>query len=354
MVSPEKRAEVTIYLKKAGLVPLIKIADVGKLVAADKRKIDTYQRNLNLANDPDSFDFYKYHPFTEMMVYIEAVAAKYSSFVSIATLGPSAEGRDIKYLKIGYPSQSKKNALFIDAGIHAREWIAPATALYTINQLVTNSSFTDLLKAIDIYIAPSINPDGYEYSRDENRMWRKSRSVQEGCYGVDLNRNFDFQWMASDPNIGSCSATYSGPFPLSEIEAVNLANFILSHNDTIKAYLTFHSYGQEIVYPWGYAIYTYPPDVGDLNKLANVMEEAISDVHGNSYFIGSSADVLYPIGGASDDYSKFHGIKYVYTIELRDIGISGFDLPEEEIKPTGEEIFPALLAVADKVQNGPF
>uniref|UniRef100_A0AC34Q6W9 Peptidase M14 carboxypeptidase A domain-containing protein n=1 Tax=Panagrolaimus sp. JU765 TaxID=591449 RepID=A0AC34Q6W9_9BILA len=193
MVSPEKREEVIAYLKKGKMNPIIKIADVGKYVAADKAGIDGYEPNPNLATDPDSFDFSKFHPFSEMMAYIEAVAAKYSSFVSIASLGKSLEGRDMKYLKIGYPSKSKKNALFIDAGMTAREWIGPATALYTINQVclyrmtarewigpatalytinqfVTNSSYTDLLKAIDIYIAPSINPDGYEYSRSKDRM----------------------------------------------------------------------------------------------------------------------------------------------------------------------------------------
>uniref|UniRef100_A0AC34RCH7 Peptidase M14 carboxypeptidase A domain-containing protein n=1 Tax=Panagrolaimus sp. JU765 TaxID=591449 RepID=A0AC34RCH7_9BILA len=354
MISPDKRAEVTIYLKKAGLVPIIKIADVGKHVAVDKVDIDGYQPNQNLATDPDSFDFYKYHPFTEIMSYIEAVATKYSSFVSIASLGKSLEGRDMKYLKIGYPSQSKKNALFIDAGIHAREWIAPATALYTINQLVTNSSYTDLLKAIDIYIAPSINPD--------DRMWRKSRSgPRQGCYGADINRNFAYKWMVSGASTNPCSETYAGPSAMSEIEAKNLANFIVPHNDTIKAYLTLHSYGEDIVYPWGYTTGTYPPDVADLKALGREMYNAIIAIHGTQYLVGNSGDALYPAAGASDDYSKSVGVKYVYTVELRpgdgdndDDDWYGFELPAKFIKPTAEEAFPGLLAAANRVQNGPF
>lgn len=54
----------------------------------------------------------------------------------------------------------------MDAGIHAREWIAPATALYLINQLVEHSSeHQDLLQDMDWYILPLVNPDGYEYSQ---------------------------------------------------------------------------------------------------------------------------------------------------------------------------------------------
>uniref|UniRef100_A0A914YHP7 Peptidase M14 carboxypeptidase A domain-containing protein n=1 Tax=Panagrolaimus superbus TaxID=310955 RepID=A0A914YHP7_9BILA len=313
------------------------------------------------AIDPDNFDFYNYHPFAEIMGYIQAVAQKYPSFVSISSLGKSFENRDTQFLKIGYPSSTAKNALFIDAGMHAREWIAPTTALYAINQWVTNSSYTDLLKAIDIYVAPCINPDGYEYSRTKDRHWRKTRSgPRQGCYGVDPNRNFSFKWMVSGSSTNPCSETYAGPTPFSEIETKNLKNFLVPHNDTIKAYLTLHSYGENILYPWAYAVEEYPPDVNDLIALGHEMYSAIKAVHGTKYTVGDSGDTLTPAPGASDDYSKSIGIKYVYDIELRpgdgdndnDDGY-GFDLPPKFIKPTAEEMFPAFMAAANRVQNGP-
>jgi hypothetical protein len=357
---PTMTQKLISHLKQGSLMPVTKIRDFGKRVAEARTDVLAH-KSLELI-DPDSFDFYKYHPFADIMGYIEAVAAKYPSFVNITSMGKSLQGRNIELLKIGYPTGTTKNALFIDAGIHAREWIAPATALYAINQFVTNSAYTDLLKAIDVYIAPSINPDGYEYSRTKDRNWRKSRSgPRQGCYGVDLNRNFAFKWMVAGASTNPCSETYAGPSAFSEIEAVNLSNFLVPRNGSIKAYLTLHSYGEDILYPWGYATGQYPPDVKDLIALGNAMGDAIKKVHGTVYTVGDSGDALYPASGASDDYSKSIGIKYVYTVELRpgdgdndDDSWYGFDLPPKFIKPTAEETFPAIIEAAKRVQNGPF
>jgi murein tripeptide amidase MpaA len=72
----------------------------------------------------------------------------------------------------------------IDAGVHAREWIAPATALYLIRELVqvfeANQTGTDRSSDIlkyDWIVIPTLNPDGYIYSFWHNRMWRKNRQV---------------------------------------------------------------------------------------------------------------------------------------------------------------------------------
>jgi hypothetical protein len=357
---PTMTRQLITHLKRAGLIPVTKIRDFGKRVAEARMDVLSYKSQD--AIDPDTFNLYQYHPFADIMGYIQAVAAKYPSFVSISSLGKSLQNRDMQILKIVYPSDSPKNALFIDAGIHAREWIAPATALYAINQFVTNSAYTDLLKAIDIYVAPSINPDGYEYSRSKDRNWRKSRSgPRQGCYGVDINRNFPFKWMVAGASTNPCSETYAGPSAFSEVEGVALSNFLVPRNGSIKAYLTLHSYGEDILYPWGYATGTYPPDVNDLIALGHEMYNAIKAVHGTEYVVGDSGDALYPASGASDDYSKSIGIKYVYTVELRpgdgdndDDQWYGFDLPAKFIKPTAEEAFPALIAAAKRVQNGPF
>ena len=103
-------------------------------------------------------------------------------------------------------------------GIHAREWIAPAVAAYVIQQLSESKEAHKYIDKFNFYLLPVANPDGYEYTRqsvrklicwvlgfelirmlflqEDNRMWRKNRRKNEGskCYGVDLNRNFDFKF----------------------------------------------------------------------------------------------------------------------------------------------------------------
>ena len=92
------------------------------------------------------------------------------------------------------------------AGIHAREWIAPAVALYTISQLVENyDRWPQYADNLNFFITPSANPDGYEYSWEEERLWRKSRSdFGNRCIGTDLNRNWEYHYGGKGLPHGSC------------------------------------------------------------------------------------------------------------------------------------------------------
>ena len=92
-----------------------------------------------------------------------------------------------------------KPNVFIEAGIHAREWISPAVATFIFRELVEdNAEHPEYLDNINWYFLPSANPDGYAYTFDTDRLWRKTRSPQSGgCYGVDPNRNWDFHWGGS-------------------------------------------------------------------------------------------------------------------------------------------------------------
>ena len=72
-----------------------------------------------------------------------------------------------------------KPAIWIDGGIHAREWISPATVLWTLKELVEGDKTVshELIEKLDWYILPVHNPDGYAFSRKWDRLWRKTRLV---------------------------------------------------------------------------------------------------------------------------------------------------------------------------------
>lgn len=137
-----------------------------------------------------------------------------------------------------------------------------------------------LLSVYNIYIIPLLNPDGYQYAQTEvcfhfffifkkeincslkRRMWRKNRSPNghyfrsnSNCIGVDLNRNFGYHWMENGASTNPCSETYAGPQQDSEPETIALQTFINQTSKHWDAYLTFHSYGQYWIYPWGFALH---------------------------------------------------------------------------------------------------
>lgn len=137
-----------------------------------------------------------------------------------------------------------------------------------MNDLVENwEDQPDYIKSIDWYFLPVQNPDGYEYSHTRDRYWRKNRR-RAGifCQGVDLNRNYGFHWGEQGTSRWPCSEVYCGKGPFSEPETKAVQDFFMNSTAKFKASLSFHSYGQYILYPWGYDK-TVPEDSEDLDKL---------------------------------------------------------------------------------------
>ncbi|XP_015591347.1 carboxypeptidase B [Cephus cinctus] len=286
-----------------------------------------------------SFTFTSFPRYNVIVSYLQDIVKSYSNVATLLDIGTSYEGRTIYAIKIS--SGSNNPAILIDAGIHAREWAAPVTSLYVINELVENP---DLYANVDWYIIPTLNPDGYEYTFTTYRLWRKTRSVTAGstCLGVDGNRNFELQWMLTGASSSPCSDTYAGKAPFSEVETQALRNFVLANKDSIKLYLTYHSYGNYILYPWGYTS-DLPDDEPELRSLAEAADDAIASLYGTRYTIGSSTNVLYAAAGGSDDWVKgIGGVELSYTIELPGGGWFGFDLPASRIIPVGAETFESI------------
>jgi hypothetical protein len=112
-----------------------------------------------------------------------------------------------------------------------------------------------MLETLDIWMLPCANPDGREYVLNVDDMWRKNRRDNPGtaCFGVDLNRNFDFVWgvTTSATSCNPCFDTFVGANPFSEPETLNIK--YLCDTYRIDVFADIHSYSELILYPWGHA-----------------------------------------------------------------------------------------------------
>ncbi|XP_063285507.1 carboxypeptidase O-like [Pelobates fuscus] len=325
----------------------VMIPDVQKVIQHQTMAApENQKRSLN------NFDYTKYHPMHEIYDWMTQIREEYDDIVTLHHLGTTYEQRPIFYFKIGWPSDQKKKIIWMDCGIHAREWISVAFCQWFIREILENQHSNPVLnkalRNIDFYIVPVLNIDGFIYSWTTDRLWRKSRSSHKNgtCYGVDLNRNFDAQWCSIGASENCSTLTYCGTGPNSEPESAAVADLVGSLKSEILCFLTIHSYSQLILLPYGY---TKDPSKNH-DEMLTVAEKAAAKLqqrHGTTYQVGSSAHILYSSSGSSRDWAADLGINFVYTFELRDNGTYGFELPENQIKPTCEETTDAVLTIVD-------
>eukprot|EP00066_Takifugu_rubripes_P004598 XP_003968067.1 PREDICTED: carboxypeptidase B-like [Takifugu rubripes] len=305
---------------------------------------------------PRAHSYTKYNTWAQIQSWIASISTSNKDLISKEVIGNTYEGRPMTLLKLGRKSSFAKPAIFMDCGIHAREWISPAFCQWFVKEALStfgsDAQMTSLLNQMDVYVLPVFNIDGYEYTHTNNRMWRKTRSRKSGtsCVGADPNRNFDAGWCTLGASSNPCSDTFCGYSPESEIEVKNVANFIRRNKAVIKAYLTVHSYSQLLLFPYSYS-YNLAAHHSELLKVAEGASAALRSLYGTRYTSGPGATTIYPAAGGSDDWAYDLGVKYSYTFELRDTGRYGFLLPESQIKPTCEETMLAVKYIAAYVQK---
>merc|ERR1712080_37575 len=344
MVSPAARESLETWLEEEGILWTVMAEDVGVLMEEEL----VPATNASKPSTEHSMDWTSYHAIEDMYEWFDYLESKYD-FCQTENIGKSHEGKDMIVMKVCKGGCGKKPAMWIDSGIHAREWISPAVGTYMLNELVENDAdHPELTQNLDWYFLPSHNPDGYRVTRDDDRMWRKTTTQYSGdsCRGTDANRNWDYHWGENGASPSSCSGTYHGPEPFSEVEARNVRDFVSVHKDNIKFYQTLHSYSQLVLMPWGYTE-DHAPGYAAMLDLGYRGNEAIYAQHHKTYEVGCIPCVLYTASGTSLDWALgVAGIPYVYSIELRDTGHYGFILPPDQIIPTGEETWAFHVVAA--------
>ncbi|XP_046802081.1 carboxypeptidase B [Lucilia cuprina] len=343
------------FLQEHNLMPEIlnaniqDLIDMEQMMGVNLTQSEMGQRTKKAARS--GIHWKDYHDLDVIYSFMREIRGKFPNICRLYTIGKTAEGRDLKVLRISENPRDYKK-IWIDGGIHAREWISPATVTFILYQLMSKwAEQPDYIREKTWYIMPVMNPDGYVYSRNVNRLWRKNRSPSKRstCLGVDLNRNFDIGWNGYGSSNNPCSDTYRGTSPGSELETDAVVKFLSKRKYNLEAYLTYHSYGQMMVYPWAYKAVKVK-DAPALQRVANTAVQRIEKKTGSVYRASVTHEVLGIAGGGSDDWTRAAlGTKYVYTIELRDRGNFGFVLPPNQILETALEGYTIVDTVAQAI-----
>ncbi len=278
-----------------------------------------------------------YHTFAQMQTILQNIADNYPSITSLFSIGSSYQNRTIWCLEItDNPGVDEGEPEVLFMGLHhAREWPTVEICLHIANNLTagygSNATITNLVNNRRIWIVTCVNPDGYYYCHDQGNDWRKNRHYfpQYGTYGVDLNRNYNGSSNGDIKgawgSIGSGSVTHSssgetycGPGPVSELEIQAIRNFIVEQD--ICALISYHTYQEELYWPWGYTSST-TPDASYMGAVGTGIAQRITRQSGSGTYTPKQAYGLYPTTGDTIDwaYGYSHYVlgrtTFAYTIE---------------------------------------
>ncbi|CAH2044950.1 unnamed protein product, partial [Iphiclides podalirius] len=334
--SPQDKNQLESFLNKTDIKFVITIPNIQELI--DREKVATYTRS-----DLRSMTWNTYYKMEDINAWLDDLVSRYPSIVTPIVGGTTIEGREIKGIKISHGSGRK--AVFVEGGIHAREWISIATVCYITNELLTNNDAETRAAAVDFdwYIFPVTNPDGYIFSHEVNRMWRKNRRPIGNQFGVDLNRNWNNNWLVAGSSSNPAADNYAGIGPFSEPESRTLSTYMRGIGDKIDLYLSFHSFGHLLLLPFGNT--TQPiANYHDAMNIGRRAMGALSVRYGTKYVTGNIAEAIYLATGGSIDWVKEHlNVPLVYCYELRDNGTHGFLLPAEQILPNSQEVMDSVI-----------
>ncbi|XP_051917203.1 carboxypeptidase A5 [Hippocampus zosterae] len=347
---------VKLFLESNDIEYSVMIEDLQMILDEEQEEIDASTRDAEPRNT-DSFDFSRYHTISELYRFQDMLVAENPNLVSKLVIGQSYERRPLNVLKFS-TGGSKRPAIWIDTGIHSREWVTQASGAWFAKKIVNDygqdPALTAILNKMDIFLEIVTNPDGYHYTHTSNRMWRKTRKPNPGtsCVGVDPNRNWDAGFGGPGASGSPCSETYRGPRAHSESEVSSIVNFVKSHGN-IKSFVSIHSYSQMLLYPYGYTR-TPVKDQAELHTLAQKAITALASLYRTRYRYGSIINTIYQASGGTIDWTYNQGIKYSFTFELRDTGRYGFMLPASQIIPTARETWLALMAIMDHTSKNAY
>jgi carboxypeptidase T len=327
------------------------------------KKLGWLQASSNLAEEMGAQDFptkdAAYHNYAELTQALSNLAKNSPDIVQMSSIAKTQEGRDIWALRItsNFNSADTKPAVIFMGGHHAREHLSVEMPLMLAEYLVAqfragNPRVISLINSRDIHIIPVVNPDGMEYDIKDGsyKMWRKNRTRNaNGTYGVDLNRNYGYQWGTGGSSADPSSDTYKGVTPFSEIETKAIRDYVETHQN-ITVLLSIHSFSKLILYPWGHKYSAI--ETGADKQVHEAMAKKMSEWNG---YTPEQSSELYIASGDTTDWSYGTHKIISFTFELdpanNGFGGGGFYPGAGVIQPVFQKNIEPFLYLMDLSDN---
>ncbi|XP_070853935.1 carboxypeptidase B isoform X1 [Drosophila suzukii] len=373
LIEQRNVADAKKFMDKVGFSYNIMIDDIESAidetyveVPAVEHPLDSVRNNsLPWMERPGSLmTWRRYHDHADIQQFLQTLLETYSENVELIQIGVTRNKRPLEVIRVSNGNPDNW-AVFVDAGLQARDWLSPAALTYAISKLThlwarpkgqgqgqRQSRADKAMRRIDWYFLPLANPDGYQYSRHTDRLWTKNRGYDSdsGCYGVNLDRNFQYGWGGTGSTSNPCMNLYRGAESFSEPESRAIRSFLSGMREYLGAYVSLSGYGQTITYPWGDADYV-TENQRDLKQTARRAVLALRRLNQAEYSSGTSYKQKLARPGNSADWVQDRiEPQLVFNMFLKDQGRYGYLLPPHYIVESGEEVFEFLRTIAQQLE----
>ncbi len=281
-----------------------------------------------------------YRDYEDLVAELHDIASNYPAICRLYNVGDSwgkiySDAGDPDYdiyhhevwaLKVSdnVDAEEDEPCVFYMGAHHAREPISLEVVMALLYHVVTNyghdTAITEDVDTKQIWFVPLVNPNGHKIVTDMTATWwRKNICDNNGdgdidiFEGVDPNRNYGFQWGTFGASDNPNSDIYHGPAPWSEPEVQAMKNLMDTHH--FVAGITYHSYSELVLYPYGYDTEMHAPDRDAMAALAIQMAQTIP-AEGGGHYTPQESSELYPATGVTDDYAYGERGIFCYTVEL--------------------------------------
>ncbi|MES1244764.1 MAG: M14 family zinc carboxypeptidase [Acidobacteriota bacterium] len=288
-----------------------------------------------------------YHDYAEMVAELQQAAFDHPAILTLSSLGLAYEGRTLWVVKISDnvgTDEDEPEVLFTHHQ-HAREHLTVEQGLYTLKMLTdeygVDSRITSIVDSREIWLVFDANPDGGEFdiATGSYASWRKNRQPNAGtsAVGTDLNRNWGYKWGCCGGSSGTASSTtYRGPAAFSAPETQVLRDFVDSRViggvQQIRTHIDFHTYGELVMWPYGYTGTDVPADMTqDDHDVFVAIGQAMAA--SNGYTPQQLYDLYVTDGTINDWLYGVHRV-FTYTFEMYPVSSSPGFYPADEVIPT--------------------